>query len=163
AGGVDTCFALLFLKRANLAEDLTAKLKGRIQDPAIVALKSGGVGADKLIAFGKGMKSGIEGKTKPGEKTTGPKKVIPDTKPLSLTPEDKEIAQMSIELAKAETAKQEELLASFRDSKGSKYTAAIAGAIPLLKGSPRTKARDALANRLTRMTVKTLRYQMEDD
>ncbi len=38
---VDTCFALLFLKRANLASDLTARLKGKLQDPGEVTLKAG--------------------------------------------------------------------------------------------------------------------------
>src|SRR5262249_3581901 len=30
--GADTCFALLFLRRANLARDLTTTLKGKVQD-----------------------------------------------------------------------------------------------------------------------------------
>ncbi|MBV9125900.1 MAG: hypothetical protein JO112_21325, partial [Planctomycetes bacterium] len=32
-GGVDTCFALLFLRRANLAQDLTVSLRGQVFDP----------------------------------------------------------------------------------------------------------------------------------
>jgi hypothetical protein len=32
-GGVDTCFALLFLRRANIAPDLTAALQGKAQNP----------------------------------------------------------------------------------------------------------------------------------
>src|SRR5207253_5001464 len=41
---VDTCFALLFLRRANLAEDLTATLRGTVSDPGEVNLRAGGVG-----------------------------------------------------------------------------------------------------------------------
>ncbi|HJT76094.1 MAG TPA: hypothetical protein VJ739_02740, partial [Gemmataceae bacterium] len=36
-GGCDTCFALLFLRRANLAPDLTAVLHGRVEDPGAPA------------------------------------------------------------------------------------------------------------------------------
>jgi hypothetical protein len=32
-GGCDTCFALLFLRRANIARDLTVRLKGKQKDP----------------------------------------------------------------------------------------------------------------------------------
>jgi hypothetical protein len=45
---VDTCFALFFLRRANLAGDLTATLRGRIKDPGVVNLKAGGVGGQAL-------------------------------------------------------------------------------------------------------------------
>src|SRR5262249_38945041 len=38
-GGVDTCFALLFLRRANLAKDLTASLRGKVSDPGEVHLR----------------------------------------------------------------------------------------------------------------------------
>jgi hypothetical protein len=163
AGGVDTCFALLFLRRANLAQDLSAFLKGRIRDPAEVALKSGGVGADKLLEYGKGLKPGIVDKSPPEEKSKGPKEIAGAKKPLALTAEEAEIAQMSVEFAKASPAKQEDLLTTWRDTKGSKYTEALASAIALLKGPPKTKAREALAKRLTRMTAKTLRAQLEDE
>ncbi|MCI0463914.1 MAG: hypothetical protein L0Z62_43830 [Gemmataceae bacterium] len=33
AGGCDTCFALLFLKRSNVAEDLSKRLRDRARDP----------------------------------------------------------------------------------------------------------------------------------
>ncbi len=46
----DTCFALLFLKRANLTADLTAGLKGKTHDPGAITLKAGGVGGDALQA-----------------------------------------------------------------------------------------------------------------
>src|SRR5205085_4148027 len=43
---VDTCFALFFLRQANLATDLTATLKGKVKDPGVVKLKA--VGKDAL-------------------------------------------------------------------------------------------------------------------
>jgi hypothetical protein len=44
ACGADTCFALLFLKRANLAPDLTTQLAGHVLDPGERVLKRGEVG-----------------------------------------------------------------------------------------------------------------------
>jgi tRNA A-37 threonylcarbamoyl transferase component Bud32 len=41
AYGADTCFALLFLRRANLAPGLTATLQGKVSDPG-----AGGAGGD---------------------------------------------------------------------------------------------------------------------
>jgi hypothetical protein len=38
-GGCDTCFALLFLKRANVAHDLTVRLKGKGKDPGMAPPK----------------------------------------------------------------------------------------------------------------------------
>ncbi|MCI0463973.1 MAG: hypothetical protein L0Z62_44130, partial [Gemmataceae bacterium] len=49
-GGCDTCFALLFLRKANLARDLSASLRGKVTDPGEVALKAGGVGGESLKA-----------------------------------------------------------------------------------------------------------------
>ena len=56
---VDTCFALLFLKRSNLVTDLTARLKGRLRDPGEAILKAGG-NADDLMKGQAGFKSGVE-------------------------------------------------------------------------------------------------------
>jgi hypothetical protein len=39
--GADTCFALLFLKRANLVRDLTASMKGKLKGPTDRALRTG--------------------------------------------------------------------------------------------------------------------------
>jgi hypothetical protein len=148
-GGVDTSFALLFLRRANLAEDLTAALKGRVKDPALIAsLKAGNL--DELLK-NKGTKPGV-GKTSPSEKTTVPE-----------PGGDAEATQMGHDFAKASSAQQEKLLETWRDTKGTKYTEALASTITLLKGDAKTKVREALAQRLTRMTAKTLRGQMEDD
>src|SRR5262249_4716898 len=53
---VDTCFALLFLRRVNLAKDLTQCLNG-VKDPGEVKLSAGGVGGEDLLA--RGLISGI--------------------------------------------------------------------------------------------------------
>jgi hypothetical protein len=57
--GADTCFALLFLKRANLIPDLTTQLTGRIQDPVARVLKRGelseGIALDKSTSLPSGL------------------------------------------------------------------------------------------------------------
>ncbi len=70
---------------------------------------------------------------------------------------------MSDDLATATDAQQNELLTKYKEGKGPAYTQALAGAIPRLKGDNKSKARDALAERLTRMTADTLRAQLKDD
>jgi hypothetical protein len=47
---VDTCFALLFLRQANLSRDLSARLQGRVSDPGKVTLTTGGVGGQDVGA-----------------------------------------------------------------------------------------------------------------
>lgn len=54
ACGADTCFALMFLVRANLARDLTAALRGGLQDPGEVVLRGGGVDPGGLQTPGWG-------------------------------------------------------------------------------------------------------------
>jgi HEAT repeat protein len=76
---------------------------------------------------------------------------------------DVEAAQLSAKLARAKGAKQAQLLAKFKDQEGVVYTQALAGAIPRLKGTIQQQARQALAERLSRMTVDTLRGRLKDD
>ncbi len=57
--GADTCFALLFLRRANLVPDLTTQLAGRIKDPGARILKRGelseGIGLEKNASLPSGL------------------------------------------------------------------------------------------------------------
>jgi hypothetical protein len=91
--GADTCFALLFLKRANLAPDLTTQLTGRVQDPAERLLKSGGISEGIALDKTSNLKPGIEGKdASPGVDGRYPEEVTknmeskPITKPLPEPP-----------------------------------------------------------------------------
>jgi hypothetical protein len=162
AGGADTCFALLFLSRSNQAPDLTTILRGGLPPSGEVALKSGGVGGKALVA-GRDIQAGVRRRGK-GEKDVAPapkqkKAVIGD-------PADEQaaqIAKLSGALVKAPAATQGKLLAKYQKAKGVEYTEALAGSIPLLKGAMRAKARTALAERLVRMTTKTLRDKLKDD
>jgi hypothetical protein len=76
---------------------------------------------------------------------------------------DPEILRLRNELVLAKGAAQDETLQRLKDAKGVKHTEAISQAIPFLPRAPRTKARDALAERLTRMKAKTLRDKFGED
>ena len=145
APGSDTSFALLFLRRANLAQDLTATLKGRVQDPAHREMRA--VDLDNL---NKG----------PGPKpAAGAAKEARPAAPAA----DPEVVRLSDELVKADAARQGLVLRALRDGKGSAYTDALAHAIHRMDGAVQGQARDALADRLTRMTAATLDDKLRDD
>ncbi len=146
--GADTCFALLFLKRANLARDLSAQIKDGVKDPGERELK--GVTLDQFRAK-KGMKSGIESK---------------DSKPLR-KPIPKaaqtESGRLADALVKAAPARRTEIIDTMESERGVQYTEALASAIPNLEGEAHGKARAALANRLTRMKDETLAEYLQDE
>lgn len=148
--GADTCFALLFLRRVNLARDLTAHLKGQAKDPGSRELR--GVTLDPRRPPRK-MTSGIETK---------------DAKPVSkpdadARPADPESVRLTKDLVKEKGARQLELLDEMQKGKGPRYTEALAAAIPRLEGQSRRKAREALADRLTRMKDDTLAAYLQDE
>ena len=147
--GADTAFALLFLKRANFARDLTAQLKGKVKDPGERTIRAGGVGGAGLRGKG-GLKSGLESRD-----------ARPITKPLQNA--DSESAKLADALVKAPPGRQAKLLEKIQGEKGPQYTEALALAIPQLDGEPRRLARDALADRLTRMKATVLAEYLQDD
>jgi hypothetical protein len=159
--GADTCFALLFLKRANLARDLTSQFKGRLTDPGEAELKAGGIGGE-----------GLTGKPRPALKSAlDPKGAVraardDDPAPDKLRPppsSDTETGRLAVEMLRASAEQQEALLEKMRDGKGAEYTEALSTVIPRLIGDSRKKARQALADRLTRMKPATLRKYLEDE
>jgi hypothetical protein len=143
----DTCFALLFLRRANLAQDLTTSLKGKLTDETV--LKSGGVGSDSL----KVSMKALDDKNAKAPATGGLRGLDDKT----------ERGKMAKEVVQASGAKQDKLIEQYRDAKGVTYTEALAGAIPHLSGEAKLKARDALAERLSRMKADTLTNYLKDD
>lgn len=160
--GADTCFALLFLCRSNLARDLTSALRGRLRDPGEAQLRAG---------FGN-----VGDKPKPGEPAasvanppprSGGASSRPDPKPdaLPAVPIDRgrEPRQLAESLVKAPEARRPATLAQLVEGKGAIYTEALAAAIPQLAGEARQQARDALAKRLARMTAATLREKFKAD
>ncbi len=163
--GADTCFALLVLKRANLAKDLSRVLRGKVQDQEIV-LRAGGVGGSSLRGPNP-IRSGLETEKSKnpgsGPKTArnpAPRKDPPASKPPA---QDSETTRLARELVQGDKARQERLLEQLRDGKGVVYTEALALAIPQLEGDSRRKARLALAERLTRLKEQSLSNYLKDE
>jgi hypothetical protein len=149
--GADTCFALLFLKRANLTRDLTSSLKG-VKDPGERGLRGG--------LLGKGGLKDVP--DKPLEMTgIGEKKPAP--KGPATGREEAGPARLGKELVRASAERRAALLRQLRDGKGGAYTDALVAAIPQLEGQALRQARQALAERLTRMKVTTLRTYLKDE
>lgn len=168
--GADTCFALLFLLRANLAKDLTASMRGKVMDPGEITLKSGGVGGGGNFKGngGKAPKesvpaSGAKVEPAPAASVAGKEKPVPPSTSTEPVEGKEQITRLKIDLIEAKASRQDDLLKQYKDSKGVEYTQALAEAIPQLSGDTRKKARDALSERLTRMTSATLRGRLQDD
>ncbi len=127
-GSCDTCFALLFLKRVNLAADLTAKVKVTqpkvVEEPRLVI-------PDLPNLVNKNENKG------PKKNTDPPSKTGPSAK------------QLGEELTAAPASKQGAVLDKFKAAKGPGYNAALASAIPALKGAAKTRARAVLTERLS--------------
>jgi HEAT repeats/Prenyltransferase and squalene oxidase repeat len=175
---VDTCFAIFFLRRVNLALDLTATLRGATRPDQAVNLTARG--AEKEAAPEKeanaGDKKGKPVKTQAGsrpaptvaakeghsEPPTAPTAVPPARPALSATTRENEAARLGDQLAQSSATDQPKLLNELREGKGAAYTDALAAAIPRLSGEARTQACEALADRLGRMTAATLRDKCRD-
>lgn len=147
-----TAFALLFLCRANLAEDLATSMKGKVRDPGTSRLRSPGDLSEMLGKTGKGSPGG---RTDPG--TTRPR----NDRPPAPGPTD-EVERLAAALVAAADADRAKILEDYRDSKGAQYTDALARAIPRLRPEDQAAARDALARRSTRFTTGTLNGMMRD-
>ena len=72
-------------------------------------------------------------------------------------------ARLGVDLLKASGQQQDHLLDQLKQGKGVAYTGALAAAIPQLSGAVKTKAREALIERLARMTAFTLHDKLQDD
>jgi hypothetical protein len=138
---VGTAFAILFLMRANFASDLSAKIKGK----AISGELRGGGGASAKIVFKENEES----------KPKGPN--APALAPLRTATEADLIA---IALVEARPADWDKRLKAARDDKGVQYTAALVLAANRLERNKKKQVRDALVERLYRMTPETLRAMM---
>ena len=144
---VDTSFALLFLLKANLARDLSSRVKGE--------------GFNELrtsAGAGSGLPGGAAATTPVPTKTES----VPDLPlPKLPAPVDDETAKLATELVRATDWKK--TLDKFRDTKGAEYTKALTAAVYRVEGERRKEARQALAERLTRMTAATLKTMMGGD
>jgi hypothetical protein len=151
---VNTSLAVLFLAKANYTRDLGTKAK----DPGKAELRGGG-GAGippPLMAPGnaKGNKAAEneEAKTKPGF-----------TLPTIAQPtQEGETEKVAMGLTTASETEWKTKLDEAVAGRGDKWTRGLTLAAARLDGERRFQARDALAERLTRMTQKTLRDMLKD-
>ena len=74
-----------------------------------------------------------------------------------------EVGRLAAELAQAAPGSRQEVVERYRDTKGVQYTEALALAIAREQGEARRQLREALAERLTRMTEETLGRYLEDE
>jgi uncharacterized membrane protein YgcG len=88
--------------------------------------------------------------------------LLPKAKPASQPEATGETTRLVANFVRAAADRQDDLLAELRDSKGAAYTQALADVIPQLSGAYKVKAREALVDRLTRMTAATLRDKLQD-
>jgi hypothetical protein len=159
---VDTVFGIMFLRKANLVQDLTEQLRGRLKR----TLKSGDLSS--LPNPGPGSAPGGSRReptatTHPGAASVGagssPHAPVKETVP---TP-DASVTRLSDELVNAAPSRQDEVIEKLRNGKGSDYTDALAYAIHKLDGAVKTKAQDALVDRLARFKPSTLADKLKDD
>src|SRR5262249_37248242 len=120
--GADTCFALLFLRRADLAKDLSASLRGKVKDT--VELRGGGVGfkrGDSIKPIRSPFEDGIGPDSASAKPTTRP--ATRSTKPPPATANaEPEVAKLSAELVDAPASKWSQVLTKRREGKGTQYT-----------------------------------------
>jgi hypothetical protein len=168
--GADTCFALLFLRRANLAHDLSTVLQGKQAEPEVVSMKSRGAPAQSKPAPAEKPKAASPAKPAPDDAgdlklPEVPFEPAPKSVPAPAPAEDtvgQEIRSRADQLVEAAPDRLEGLLNQLKDAKGGIHTLVLAQAIPQLKGPAKTKARHSLAERLSRMTAQTLRDLLKE-
>jgi hypothetical protein len=153
-GECDTSFALLFLRRANLASDLTRSLQGQFKDPGRVELTGGRVGPSGLP---KVTNPFANPPSETGLKDPGDNPGSPPDNPVN------EADRLGMALVSATGKQQDLVLDKLRQGKGSAFTAALAQAIAKMEGGARQKAREALAERLARMNSSTLGEKLQDE
>lgn len=168
----DTCFALLFLKKANLTRDLSSRIIGGKGANRVL---KGGVGGEGLASGKPVPSSGIggSGKEKSPATPTRPagrpelnapttaKSDKPRAKPT--TPEEVAAQKLGDELVRATSEGRGEILNRIRDTKGVAYTETLVWAIGQLDGDDVKPVRVALAERFTRLKDTTLREYLGDE
>ncbi len=153
---LSTCFALLFLSRANVARDLSMTLKGKFQDPGIATLRGGG-DLSKVLPERVAMQ--------PKDKPPAQPPVEAKQPPQRAEVEDfeAEAARLCKTVLQAPAAERSDAIVRLRDSRGSVYTEALARAAKQASGQFQMEIREALGRRLARMTAVTLRDMLKDE
>jgi hypothetical protein len=142
---VNTSFAVLFLCKSNLARDLSTKVQ---KNPTSTEMRAGtGPSAAEVL---------------PNRPTT-PVVVAPPAPILNLpNPSGDKTVGMAADLMKTTGTDFAAKLKDLRDTKGTEYTRALLTATSALEqGERKAAAREALAERLARMTPATLRAMLK--
>jgi hypothetical protein len=143
---VCTSFAILFLSKADLARDLSSRVR---KDPATNELRAGNPAAPAPTA--------------PEPSRPGPATTTGGTpRPLPIPVED-ESSRLAAQLVLAPAGGWTKALERIRDAKGGDNTKGLVLAIHRLDGERKKQAREALAERLTRMSADTLRGMIKSD
>jgi hypothetical protein len=149
AGGytseIDTSFAVLFLCKSNLARDLSSK----VQKEVSTEMRAGAGPTDSST---KGSQP---------SKEHNPNALIPN--PVLPGPTGSEAAALAGDLMRSAEKDWLAVLKKLRDAKGPVYTQALVAAVARLDAERRPAAREALAERLTRMTASSLRTMARDE
>jgi hypothetical protein len=148
---VNTAFAILFLTKANLARDLSSKVQ---KDPTSTEMRAGaGPSATDLLP------------NRPTSTTLPPGSGSTSTpSPVSLpNPTGDASITLASNLLKATGSDWTKLLGEARDGKGPNFTRALVVTTQNADGDRRKEAREALAERLCRMTPATLRGMLKAD
>ena len=151
----NTSFALLFLCKSNFLKDLSNKHKGNIKDPGARELRGGGASQPIFTPRAPGKiepATGTGGKNQP--QAERPALTLPSITEL---PEADKIAN---ELVAATAEDWTKKLNEIRYAKGGNNTYGLVRGIAKLEGQRQKDARNALADRLTRMTAATLRTML---
>jgi len=142
---VDTAFAVLFLCKSNLARDLSSKVQKEVSTEMRAGAGPGAASAKPAAGGSKVEVSPI---------VTDP--VLPGIG-------GSEAAVLAGELLRATEKDWPTVLKKLRDTKGHIYTKALLASVNRLDGERRRSAREALAERLARMTANTLRSLAKDE
>lgn len=147
---VNTSLALLFLCKANVFRDVSGKVK--VKDPGVKELRAG---ANPIFTAPKVDPPPV----RPG---SGEPIAVTPTPTLPPVADHPDADRLAAALTAAPDDQWMTVLTGERDAKGVQHTAAIVRAIGKLDGGRKKQARDALADRLTRMTAATLRKMLTD-
>jgi hypothetical protein len=148
-----TCFAVLFLAKSNFVSDLTRNIRGKVKDPGKAELR----GARNVLNSG----GSNEAVRTPGA-GGGPGATGTGDPALSQIAEKSEAEKEAEKLVGANETKWAGTLKLAKEGKGGQYTAALVRAIPQLEGKRQYQVREALIERLTRMTAETLKKYLSD-
>ncbi|WP_439621858.1 HEAT repeat domain-containing protein [Gemmata sp.] len=144
AGDVNTAFAVLFLCKSNLARDLS----GKVQNDTTTEMRAG-------------LPTGTAPKAPDGSGTVTKDPL--DVPTFVPGPAGSEAATLAAELVRSGDRDWAKVLTKIRDAKGAVNTQALVGAVARLDGDRRREAREALAERLTRMNAETLRAMAKNE